>query len=120
MWRGERIFSERLGIKSDKKRKKKMIISEFSIIPIGTKTTSVSRYVKAALEELKKEEGIRVKAGAMGTVIEAGNLRDLLSAVERAHEVVFKLGAGRVVTEIKIDDRRDGEASIEKKLGALK
>lgn len=97
-----------------------MIIAEFSIIPLGTKTTSVSRYVKAAVKELEKEEGIKVKPEAMGTIIEAENLEDLFNAVEKAHETVFKLGVKRLVTEIKIDDRRDKEASIESKINALK
>lgn len=97
-----------------------MIIAEFSIIPMGTKSTSVSNYVKAALDELEKDKKIRVKPGAMGTIIEAENLHDLFNAVEKAHEAVFRLGVKRVVTEIKIDDRRDKKASIEKKINALK
>lgn len=97
-----------------------MIIAEFSIIPMGTRTPSVSRYVRVALEELEGNREIKVKPGAMGTVIEAESLRDLLNAVERAHETVFNLGVKRVVTEIKIDDRRDKIASIEKKIKALK
>ncbi len=87
---------------------------------MGTKSTSVSNYVKAALDELEKDKKIRVKPGAMGTIIEAENLHDLFNAVEKAHEAVFRLGVKRVVTEIKIDDRRDKKASIEKKINALK
>jgi len=97
-----------------------MIIAEFSIVPIGTKTTSVGKYVRAALEELEKQGSIRVKPEAMGTVIEAENLVDLFKAVEKAHNSVFDLGLKRVVTEIRIDDRRDKEATIESKTDALK
>jgi len=96
-----------------------MIIAEFSVIPLGTKDTGVSEYVKAALEVLEKEDRIKVKSGAMGTVIEAENLEKLFKAIEQAHEAVFSAGAKRVVTEIKIDDRRDKEASIEGKIEAL-
>jgi len=97
-----------------------MIIAEFSIIPLGTKSTSVSEYVKSALDELEKDKGIKIKLEAMGTIIEAENLQDLFNAVEKAHEAVFRLGVKRVVTEIKIDDRRDKKASIEKKIRALR
>jgi len=97
-----------------------MIIAEFSIIPIGTKTTAVGRYVKAALKELEKQGSIRARPEAMGTVIEAGNLGDILKAVEIAHNSVFDLGLMRVVTEIKIDDRRDKKATIESKTKVLK
>jgi uncharacterized protein (TIGR00106 family) len=98
----------------------KMIIAEFSIIPIGTKTTAVGKYVQAAINELEKQGSIRAQPEAMGTVIEAENLGDLLKAVEIAHNSLFDLGLKRVVTEIKIDDRRDTEATIESKTRALK
>ncbi|RLI86028.1 MAG: thiamine-binding protein [Candidatus Altiarchaeales archaeon] len=100
-----------------------MIIAEFSVIPLGTETTSVSGYVRAALKELKeleKEGRIKIKPEAMGTIIEAKNLEEIFNAVERAHEAVFRLGVKRLVTEIKIDDRRDKESSIESKVNALK
>ncbi|MDG6256913.1 MAG: MTH1187 family thiamine-binding protein [Methanomicrobiaceae archaeon] len=97
-----------------------MIIAEFSITPIGTKTTSVGNYVQAALKELEKQGGIRAKPEAMGTVIEAENLGDLFHAVEQAHNALFDLGLTRVVTEIRIDDRRDKEATIESKIAALR
>ncbi len=96
-----------------------MIIAEFSIVPVGTERPGVSTYVKAAVEELKKQGNIRVEAGAMGTVIEAKNLQDLFRAVEQAHNSVFETGIPRVVTEIKIDERRDKDATIESKIQAL-
>ncbi|OPX69508.1 MAG: hypothetical protein A4E37_00358 [Methanoregulaceae archaeon PtaB.Bin056] len=96
-----------------------MIIAEISIVPVGTGTPGVSAFVKAALEELKKQERVRVEPGAMGTVIEASNLRDLFDAVERAHNSVLAMGAKRVVTEVKIDERRDKEATIESKIRTL-
>jgi len=92
-----------------------MIIAEFSIIPVGTKTPSVGRYVKAAIDELEKQGSIRIKPEAMGTVIEAENPGDLFKAVEKVHNSIFDLGLRRVVTEIKIDERRDKEATIESK-----
>ncbi|MDG6258195.1 MAG: MTH1187 family thiamine-binding protein [Methanomicrobiaceae archaeon] len=97
-----------------------MIIAEFSITPIGTETTSVGTYVQAALAELEQQGGIRAKPEAMGTVIEAENLGDLFRAVEKAHNALFDLGIQRVVTELKIDDRRDKEATIESKTEALR
>jgi len=96
-----------------------MIIAEFSVIPLGTADASVSDYVRVAVDVLK-QQNVKLKPGAMGTVIEAENLEELFKAVELAHEAVFRAGAKRVVTEIKIDDRRDKEASVEGKLGALK
>lgn len=95
-----------------------MIITQLSIIPIG-KGTSVSSYVKIVLETLKKEH-VKFQTNAMGTVIETRDLATLFTIVQKAHTAVVTAGAERVITEIKIDDRRDKDASIESKLNALK
>lgn len=96
-----------------------MIIAELSVVPLGTTSPSVSKYVKTALEELKRS-GVKFEVGAMSTTIETENLETLFSAVKMAHEAVFTAGAKRVVTTLKIDDRRDKDASIISKLEALK
>ncbi len=96
-----------------------MIIAELSVTPLGTGSTGVSKYVKAALEELKKS-GVKFELGAMSTTIETENMETLFSVVKKAHEAVFLAGAKRVVTTLKIDDRRDKDASITSKLEALK
>jgi len=95
-----------------------MIVAELSLIPVGV-GASVSKYVKAALREIE-DSGLNVERGAMSTTIEAENLSTLLKAVEKAHEAVFTAGAKRVVTSIKIDERRDKKLSIKSKINALK
>jgi uncharacterized protein (TIGR00106 family) len=55
----------------------------------------------------------------MGTILEAGSLDEALRYVRMAHEAVFEAGARRVITLIKIDDRRDVERSMEDKLRSL-
>ena len=96
-----------------------MIIAEINVIPIGTETPSVSKYVSKALEELKKI-GLKPQLTAMGTVIEEEDLRAILKAFEKVHESIFKMGARRVVTTLKIDERRDKKASISQKLASVK
>lgn len=95
-----------------------MIIAEFSVIPLGTGTPGVSKYIKKALEALEKS-GIRYHPGAMSTVIEARTLEELFKAIQLAHEAVFREGAKRVVTNIKIDDRRDKERTAKEKLDSI-
>lgn len=95
-----------------------MIIAEFSITPIGTGSTSVSQYVKAALAELRKL-GIKFELGAMSTTLEAKTVDEIFLAVKKAEEAIFRLGAKRAVIYIKIDDRRDKEATIKSKLEAV-
>ena len=99
-----------------------MAILEISVVPIGTKNTSLSSYVAECVQILKKEE-VRYELTSMGTNIE-GDLRNLLRIAFKMHQVPFKKGALRVVTTLKIDDRRDKKGtlsgkkrSVQKKLG---
>jgi uncharacterized protein (TIGR00106 family) len=94
-----------------------MAVMEISVVPIGTDSPSISRYV-AECVAIVKEKGLRYEVTSMGTNVE-GDLRDLLSAAEQMHELPFKRGAQRVVTSIKIDDRRDKRLSIRGKKEAV-
>ncbi|MDK2796155.1 MAG: hypothetical protein PWQ22_862 [Archaeoglobaceae archaeon] len=94
-----------------------MLVADVSIIPIGV-GESVSKFVKRAVEELKKC-GLKVEVTAMSTVVEAENIERLFFAVQRAREAVFNEGAKRVYTIIRIDERRDKELSIEGKKSAV-
>jgi uncharacterized protein (TIGR00106 family) len=95
-----------------------MIIASLSIAPLG-EGTSVSSYVQLVLDILKKEK-ITFKTNAMSTVIETNDLATLFRVVSQAHQAVITAGAHRVITELKIDDRRDKKATIESKLKSLK
>jgi uncharacterized protein (TIGR00106 family) len=94
-----------------------MIVSQLSIAPVG-EGTSLSKYVKLVIETLKKEN-LKVVTNAMATVIETEDLETLFSAVQKAHNAVIDSGAERVLTELKIDDRRDKNITIESKLRAV-
>lgn len=94
-----------------------MIITQLSIAPIS-KGTSVSRYVKIVIEILRKEH-VKFQTNAMATVIETEDLPTLFKIIQKAHDAVVATGAERIITEIKIDDRRDKEATIESKLKFL-
>jgi len=95
-----------------------MIIAQLSIAPVG-KGTSLSRYVELVIETLKKEN-IKFETNAMATVIETEDLTTLFSVVQKAHTAVLESGVERVITELKIDDRRDKNATIKSKLESLK
>ncbi|WNR44805.1 MTH1187 family thiamine-binding protein [Paenibacillus roseipurpureus] len=95
-----------------------MAIAEFTIIPIGTATTSLSSYVADLHKELARHTDIRFEMTAMGTILE-GPLDRLFEVIRSVHEVPFMNGAARVSTSIKIDDRRDKSASIEQKMQSV-
>lgn len=94
-----------------------MAVVFLSITPIGTATPSVSRYV-AGVEKVLRESGLVSQLTAMGTIIE-GDLDEILKVVRRMHEHPFTQGAVRVSTLLKIDDRRDKEHTIARKMRSV-
>lgn len=94
-----------------------MAVVEVCLIPIGTKETSVSKYVAEA-EKILMAEGVKYKLNSMGTVIEADADR-ALEVIRKMQESVFAKGADRVYSVIKMDDRRDKKASMEQKIKSV-
>ena len=94
-----------------------MIIAQISIAPIGT-DISLSKYVKIAINNLKRHN-IKFETNAMATIIEVDNIDTLFNVISDAHKSVQNAGAKRIITEIKIDDRSDKNASIESKIKSL-
>jgi len=92
-------------------------IVEVSIVPIGTESTSLSSYVANCLSVLK-DSGLTHELHGMGTIIE-GDLQELFAVIRKMHEVPFMEGAQRVVTSIKLDDRRDKESTSRKKVASV-
>ncbi|MBS7651681.1 MAG: MTH1187 family thiamine-binding protein [Candidatus Bathyarchaeia archaeon] len=90
------------------------VIVQFSTSPVG-EGVGVSGYVAEALREVKNS-GLRFQLTPMSTILEAENVEDALRVVMRAHEAIFRAGAKRVVTDIKIDDRRDKPRRMEDKV----
>ncbi|MEK7817450.1 MAG: MTH1187 family thiamine-binding protein [Actinomycetota bacterium] len=92
-----------------------MVVAEFSIVPaVGD---SLRPYVRAAVSEIEKS-GLNYEVGAMGTTLE-GELDEVLEAIKKAHRAVLAKGAGRLVTSIKIDERKDG-LSMQGKLAGFR
>lgn len=95
-------------------------MAEFSVVPIG-KGESVSQYVAECLK-IVEASGLEYRINPMGTVVE-GDYDRVMDIVKKCHMRVMEM-ASRVITSIKIDDRKGREgmlmakiASVEKKLG---
>ena len=95
-----------------------MAIVELSIVPIGVASTSMSSYVAEAIRVLEKTS-LKYELTSMGTII-SGDLDDILSTMRRMHESLFTAGAVRVLTQVRIDDRRDKESSMEQKVRSVR
>jgi uncharacterized protein (TIGR00106 family) len=94
-----------------------MAIMEISVIPIGTQGPGVSQFV-AECAEILNQQGVRYEITSMGTEVE-GAVKELLRLAEQMHRAPFNKGAQRVVTSIRIDERRDKELSIAGKKRAV-
>jgi uncharacterized protein (TIGR00106 family) len=79
--------------------------------------TSISRFVRLSVGALKRS-GLKTFSGPMSTSVEATSLDEILAAVKTAHLAVVDAGAKRVITTLKIDDRRDKHATMETKMAA--
>ena len=95
-----------------------MIISQLSIAPLGD-SSSVSKHVKKVVDFINKSD-VKSETNAMATVIETEDLDTLFKLVKEAHMTMVKSGAKRIITELKIDNRVDKEATIETKLESIK
>jgi len=95
-----------------------VVIAEVSVIPVGTKTPSVSEYVAKAINELMQQKNVKYQLTAMGTILE-GELGQVLDVVKRMHESVFGEEVKRVVTRITIDDRRDKRLTMDYKVQSV-
>ncbi|MBI2853890.1 MAG: MTH1187 family thiamine-binding protein [Chloroflexi bacterium] len=90
---------------------------ELTVVPIGV-GTSLSAYVAACNELLSNVKGVSYQLTPMGTII-VGRLEDVLDLARKMHEIPFGMGVQRVVTTIKIDDRRDREVTLESKVESV-
>ena len=96
-----------------------MAIMEISIVPVGTGSPSVSRYVAEVIKEIPEEKDVTYKLTPMGTVIQSESIEKLFEIAKRMHESVFEKHIDRVVTDIRVDDRRDKSITMESKLDSV-
>lgn len=94
-----------------------MAIMQLTIIPLGTQTTGVGRYV-AEIEQALQREGIPHQLTDMGTIIE-GEADKLLALAARLHGLPFARGVQRVVTQVLLDERRDKDVKLGDKTAAI-
>ena len=78
------------------------MLMELSVLPVGG-DSSLSPMVSKAIDLIDKS-GLPYHVGAMATVVE-GEWDDLLDLARRCHEAE-RCYSDRVITSIKIDDRK--------------
>jgi uncharacterized protein (TIGR00106 family) len=101
------------------------VVAEISIIPLGKNystdamQTSISREIAFAFKAIKKLKGVKVNLNAMGTEIEANNIQDILKSIEVAHQAIKDMGAKRIVSTIRIDERLDKMETLEDRVNSV-
>ncbi len=94
-----------------------MALMEISVVPLGTSSPSVSDFIAKALKIIK-DSGLKYELTPMATVIE-GEIPQLLKIVEQIHSSLFDDQVKRIVTTIKIDDRRDKKITFKSKVQSV-
>jgi len=94
-----------------------LILAQLSVYPIG-EGVSVSRYVKEGIKAIKKS-GYKYEIGGLSTVVEVPDLDALFLLVKNVHQAHLDQGAQRIVIDLKIDDRRDKDATIQTKRNSV-
>jgi uncharacterized protein (TIGR00106 family) len=101
-------------------RKRRIVsVAEFSIHPIGA-GTSVSRYVKRAIRAISKIEGLDYEVTPMSTILEARDVATILKAVEASHSALRLMGAKRISSTLRIDERLDKPRTMKDKIEGMK
>lgn len=95
-----------------------MVVAEVSVVPMGTMTPSASQYVARAIRVLKQQNRIKYQLTAMGTLLE-GELSEVLEAARGMHESLYDQHVKRVITTIRIDDRRDKKLTMSYKVESV-
>ena len=77
---------------------------EIAVYPLGTDNSSITKEVSKVFEVLDNCD-LAYQITTMGTVIE-GTIDELFALARELHEAVFSDSVKRVITTIKIDDKR--------------
>ena len=94
-----------------------MAVAEITVVPSGV-GPSVSDYVARAIEVIRAHTDVKYQLTPMGTVVE-GELDSILDVVRDVHNCAFDERVCRVLTLVKIDERRDKGLTMEGKLRSV-
>lgn len=94
------------------------VLAEISVTPVGKEGASLGDTVVETLK-VAEARGVNYQVGPMGTSLE-GDLDTLLGVLREMHEACFRLGYPRVLTTIRLDDRRDKDLTMNYRVESVK
>lgn len=95
-----------------------MAVVDVTVVPVGTPSAGLSEYVAGCVKVLQEAKGISYQLTPMSTIIE-GELGLVMELVREMHEQPFLKDAVRVVTTVRIDDRRDKKLTMSGKVASV-
>ena len=91
------------------------MLAEFSIVPVGV-GESVSIYVAECMK-IVEESGLSYRLNPMGTVVE-GEYEEVMAVISACHMRVAGM-CDRVLTTIRIDDRKGADDALRSKIESV-
>ncbi|MBM3300174.1 MAG: MTH1187 family thiamine-binding protein [Deltaproteobacteria bacterium] len=92
------------------------MLAELSVFPMDKGAEGLSRWVAQSIKIIQ-DSGLDYEVHAMGTLIE-GPADKVFEVIRRCHENMAAQ-CNRVVTNVKIDDKKGAEGSIRKKVASV-
>ena len=89
-----------------------MVVAELSIIPL--EGIEMRPYIDAAVQAVR-ESGLKFEVEPLGTSLE-GDFDEVMETIKKAHRAALASGADRVLTEIRIDEKKEATLTLDKEL----
>lgn len=92
-----------------------MVIADIAVMPLVPAVSEDELYkqVDATIDYIKKS-GLKYEIGAMSTTVE-GEFDEVFDLIKRVHRIPFEVGSERVITIVRIDEKKGG-LTIDEKL----
>ncbi|MEJ2057364.1 MAG: MTH1187 family thiamine-binding protein [Desulfofustis sp.] len=94
-----------------------MLLAQLSVYPVGS-GVSMGSYVRKGVKIIE-DSGYTYQIGGMSTSIEVPDLKELFELVEKIRQAQLDAGAERIIIELKVDDRRDKDATLQSKIDSV-
>ena len=94
-----------------------MILAQLSVYPIG-EGVSLGRFVRKGVKIIE-DSGYTYQVGGMSTSIEVPDLAELFELITKIRQAQLEVGAERIIIELKVDDRRDKDATLQGKINSV-
>ncbi len=82
------------------------VVGDIAVLPRAGSPADMSKLVELAIGVIQKS-GLKYEVDAMSTTVE-GEFDEVMDLYKRVHRVVMDAGADRLITIMRIDEKRGG------------